>query len=127
MAEKKNIMAMVTAFAGAATNVILNLILIPIMGANGAAIATAVSFLVAFAARALDARRFLKINYNTPVVVLEILILATQSTVMLVMKSGIVMYALEALLLLVMVAINYKQLLELFNLVVDKFLKKKKS
>ncbi len=127
MAEKKNIMAMVTAFAGAAANVILNLILIPIMGANGAAIATAVSFIVAFSARALDARRFLKINYNTPVVVLEVLILAAQSTVMLVMKSGIAMYALEAVLLLVMIAINYKQLLELLNLVLDKFLRRKKN
>ncbi len=127
MAEKKNIMAMLTAFAGAATNVILNLILIPVMGANGAAIATAVSFIVAFSARALDARRFLKINYNTPVIVIEVLILAAQSTVMLVMKRGIIMYGIEAVLLLVMVAINYKQLLELLNLVLDKFLKRKKT
>ena len=127
MAEKKNIMAMVTAFAGAATNVILNLILIPIMGANGAAIATAISFLVAFVARAADARRFLKINYNTPIVIVEILILAIQSTVMLIMKSGVVMYIIEGALMLLMVGINYKQILELLELILGKFLKKKKQ
>ena len=127
MAEKKNIMAMVTAFAGAATNVILNLILIPRFGANGAAIATAVSFIVAFVARGLDARRFLKIRYNTPVIAIEMLILAAQSGVMLYFKSGIVMYAIEAVLILVMLVINNKQIQELVHLVLDKFLKKKKS
>lgn len=127
MAEKKNVMAMVTAFAGAATNVILNLILIPIMGANGAAIATAISFLVAFVARAADARRFLKINYNVPMIVIEMLILGAQSSIMLYMKSGIIMYVIEAALLLFMVAINYKQIKELAELLLGKFLKKKKS
>ena len=127
MAEKKNVMAMVTAFAGAVTNVVLNLILIPIMGANGAAIATAISFIVAFAARALDARRFLKINYHTPIIVVEMLILSLQSAVMLYLKSGVVMYVIEAALMLVMIGVNYKQILELVNLILDKFLKKKKS
>ena len=127
MAEKKNVMAMVTAFAGAATNVVLNLILIPRFGANGAAIATAISFIVAFIARGTDAKRFIKINYNTPIIVVEMLILAAQSGVMLYLKEGIVMYAIEAALVLVMAGINYKQLRELFTLVVGKFLKRKKS
>ena len=127
MAEKKNIMAMVTAFAGAATNVILNLILIPRIGANGAAIATAISFIVAFVARALDARRFLKINYNTPLIAVEMIILASQSAVLLYFKSGIMMYAIEAVLMVLMLAINYKQIMELVNLVLDKFLRKKKN
>ena len=127
MAEKKNVMAMVTAAAGAATNVVLNLILIPIMGANGAAIATAVSFIVAFVARAADARRFLKIRYNTPVVLCEMLLLITQSGVMLWLKSGVVMYCIEAALVLLMLVINQQQISELVHLILDKFLKKSKK
>ena len=127
MAEKKNIMAMVTALSGAATNIVLNLILIPTIGANGAAIATLAAFVMVFVTRGIDTKRFIKINYKTPVVVAEIAILATQAGVMLFMKSGIVMYAIEAALVLVMLLVNLKPLRELFELLVDKFLKKKKN
>ena len=48
MAEKKSFMGMVTALSGAITNIVLNFVLIPIMGATGAAVATVVSFVVVF-------------------------------------------------------------------------------
>lgn len=124
MAEKKNVMAMVTAFAGALTNVVLNLILIPRIGAIGAAIATAISFAVAFVARGIDARRFIRIHYNTPMIVLEMLLLAAQSGVLLYFRSGVVMYAIEGVLLLVMLGVNFRPITELVKLLADKFLKR---
>ncbi len=127
MAEKKNIMAMVTALSGAATNVILNLILIKSIGALGAAIATLVSFIVVFVTRGYDTKRFIKINYKTPVVIAELLILAAQSAVMLIMKLGVVMYAVEAVLLVLMLVLNFKPIKELLTLIIGKFLKKGKN
>jgi O-antigen/teichoic acid export membrane protein len=126
MAEKKNMMAMVTALSGALTNIILNFVLIPVIGANGAAIATLAAFVMVFITRGVDTKRFVKINYKTPIVVAELLILAIQATVMIVMKSGILMYAIEVVLVIVMLVLNNTPLNELFHLLTDKFLKKRK-
>ena len=126
MAEKKNMMAMVTALSGALTNIILNFVLIPVIGANGAAIATLAAFVMVFITRGVDTKRFVKINYKTPIVVAELLILAIQAAVMIVMKSGILMYAIEVVLVIVMLVLNNTPLNELFHLLTDKFLKKRK-
>ncbi|MBE6719797.1 MAG: hypothetical protein E7571_03945 [Ruminococcaceae bacterium] len=126
MAEKKNVMAMVTALSGAITNIVLNLVLIPVMGANGAAIATLAAFIMVFATRGYDTKRFIRINYKTPVIAAELIILGLQTVIMLTLKSGILMYVAEAVLVFVMLIFNFKPLLELYNLLVDKFLKKRK-
>ena len=55
------------------------------------------------------------------------LILAAQSGIMLYLQKGVLMYALEVVLVSFMAAINYKQLNELAELVLGKFLKKKKG
>ena len=122
MASKKTVMGMVTAFAGAITNVVLNLILIPRMGPSGAAGATA--FIVVFITRAIDTKKYVNINFSTPAIVTEVVILAAQAAVMIFMQSGIAMYAIELALLVVMLVFNYKPIKELVVLLTDKFLKK---
>lgn len=126
MASKKTVMGMVTAFAGAGTNVILNLLLIPSMGAKGAAIATVCAFVVVFVTRAVNTRKYVKVNFSTPIMILEIGILAAQAAVMILMQSGIVMYAIETVLFVIMLLLNYNTLKELIMLLVNKFLKKGK-
>ncbi|MCR5207043.1 MAG: oligosaccharide flippase family protein [Eubacterium sp.] len=127
MAEKKSVMAMATALSGALTNIILNLILIPRMGAVGAAVATVISFVVVFVTRGLNTRRYIKINFKTPVIVSELVILAAQCVVMITMKSGIAMYCIETALVVLMLVINIGPIRELVNLVLDKFLKRNKE
>lgn len=124
MASKKTVMGMVTAFAGAGTNVILNLLLIPSMGAKGAAIATVCAFVVVFVTRAINTRKYVKVNFSTPIMILEIGILTAQAAVMILMQSGIVMYVIEAVLFAIMLLLNYNTLKELIMLLVNKFLKK---
>ena len=126
MAEKKSVMAMVTALSGALTNIILNLILIPKIGANGAAIATVVSFIVVFTARGINTRKYVKIEFKTGIIISETVILALQCFFMLYFEKGITMYIIEAVLLFVMLIINMKPLLELFNLLAGKFFKRKR-
>lgn len=124
MAEKKSLMAMATALSGAVANIILNLILIPRMGAIGAAVATVISFIVVFVTRGLNTRRYIKINFKTPVIIAELVILAVQCAVMLTLKEGINMYLIEGALFVLMLVFNVKPLKELANLVLGKFLKK---
>lgn len=127
MAEKKNIMAMVTALSGAATNVILNLILIPNFGANGAAIATLAAFIMVFLTRGKDTRRFIKIKYNIPLMSMELGILVSQAVMMFLFQEGIYMYIAEGVFVVFMLILNRKPLTELYHLLVDKFLRRKKS
>ena len=127
MAEKKSVMAMVTALSGALTNIILNLILIPRNGANGAAMATVAAFAVVFITRGRNTRRYIKINFKPFLLCLEVIILAAQGAVLIIWESGILTYAIEAFLVLSMLLLNIKPIKELSNLLINKFLKKGKK
>ena len=127
MAEKKSVMAMVTALSGAVTNIVLNLLLIPRIGANGAAIATVISFAVVFASRGKNTRRYVKIRFKPLLLFTEIGILASQCVVMLFGQSGIFMYIAEVILVLTMLLLNIKPIKELYALIINKFIKKNKN
>lgn len=134
MAEKKSVMAMVTAVAGAATNIGLNLVLIPklgaiesTLGAVGAAISTVVAFIVIFVTRTFNTKKYVEINFKAPLIILQIAILIAQCVVMIILKSGIKMYAIEAALVIAMVVLNSKSLIELFKALLTRFLKKGKK
>ena len=77
-AHKKNFMVTLTTFFGAGANVILNLLLIPIIGANGAAIATFGSFLLVFIIRAIDTRRYMRIDMQPIRIALTLALLLLQ-------------------------------------------------
>ncbi len=127
MAEKKSVMAMVTAMTGAIMNVVLNLILIPLIGAIGAAIATVISFVVVFVFRGANTKKYIKINFNTPILIAEVAILAVQCVVMITLKSGLLMYGIECVLVLAMLIVNVKPIKELANRILGRFLKKNKQ
>lgn len=127
MAEKKSFMGMVTALSGAFTNIILNLVLIPIMGANGAAVATVISFIVVFVFRGQNTRKYLKFDMKPVTLISETLILVLQCVAMLVLEKGVVMYCIESALFVLMLLFNIKPIKELITLVLDRFLPKKKA
>ncbi|MGM9636474.1 MAG: polysaccharide biosynthesis C-terminal domain-containing protein, partial [Eubacteriales bacterium] len=62
MVRMKSLPTMFTALFGAAINLILNLILIPILGGIGAAIATYVSYLATFVTRAVIVRKSIEVH-----------------------------------------------------------------
>ena len=124
MAEKKSLMSLLTASSGAVTNVVLGLLLVPKFGANGAAIATVCAFLMVFITRGTNTRRYVKISYKLPLMIFETVILITQSILMLYLKEGIMLYAIEAVLFAIMILVNIKPIMELVNLIFAKFLRK---
>ncbi len=127
MAEKKSFMALLTALSGAVSNVVLNFIFIPKMGANGAALATVCAFVVVFITRSMNTRKYVRMNFQMPTIIVETAILVAQSMLMLKMKTGIVLYAVEFLLLGFMFWANIRQVKELFELIFSKFLKRKRE
>lgn len=127
MAEKKSVSALLTASSGAIANILLNLLFIPRLGANGAAIATVCSFLVVFVTRGANTRKYIKIDFKLPLMLSETLILIAQSGLMLYLKQGILLYALQAVLFVLMIFLNRKPIMELATLVLGRFLGKRKN
>ena len=127
MAEKKSVMSLLTASSGAVTNIVLNFVFIPIMGANGAALATVCAFLVVFATRGLNTRKYIKINFKLPLMITETVILVGQSALILYYQKGVVLYAVEAVLFAVMLVLNINPIKELATLVLGRFLKRGKK
>lgn len=126
MAEKKSLMALLTASSGAVTNIVLNIILIPRFGANGAALATVCAFLVVFVTRGLNTRKYIKIDFKLPLMIIETIILLVQSTTMLFNQvDGTLLYVIEVALFVVMLFVNRKPIKELLTLILGKFIKKK--
>lgn len=127
MAEKKSVMSLLTASSGAITNIVLNFLFIPVMGANGAAVATVCAFLVVFITRGANTRKYIKINFKLPLIIAETVILIVQSTFMLYFKEGIALYAVESVLCVIMLILNLKPIKELITLVMGRFLKKRRN
>lgn len=126
MAEKKSFMGMVTAMSGAITNIVMNFILIPKMGATGAAVATVASFVVVFVFRGFNTHKYVNIDFKVPVLVGEALILTAQCVAML-MLDGVTMYAVQAVLVVLMLVLNFKPIKELVSLLLTKFLHKNQA
>ena len=62
--NKKSSRSLITAAAGAITNIILNFALIPFFGAMGAAVATAICYALVFLIRIIDTQKF--ISFDCP-------------------------------------------------------------
>ena len=71
-----------TSMAGAGINVVLNLIWIPIWGAVGASLATAISYFVVFVLRAVTMHRYIRFNLQIPKITVNTLLLCGMATIM---------------------------------------------
>lgn len=118
--EKKSINSMWTLLIGAVINIILNLLLIPYMGPNGAAFATFMSYLVVFIVRVIDTKKFLSFKINYLLISINTAILLAQTSLLLMNFS--IYYQLPLVLLLM--AINYKSAKVQIVLILGKFRKK---
>ena len=123
---EKSQLSLRTSIWGAGANIVLNLILIPRMGANGAAVATACAFVVVFLTRSRDTRRFIKINYQPVVLTCQTVVLVAQTVAALCLQ-GVWFYVAEALLFALMLGMNWYQVVELYKLVTTKMLSKLKK
>ncbi|MEM1485757.1 polysaccharide biosynthesis C-terminal domain-containing protein [Oscillospiraceae bacterium PP1C4] len=109
MVEKKSIATLLTTVLGAVVNIILNLLLIPKFGINGAAFATFISYLVVFVVRVIDTRRFVKIRWKAPTLLVNLTILLVQSWILITFTENWILP--EALLCALMIGVNFKLLL----------------
>lgn len=110
MAEKRSVSTLVTTLAGAALNIVLNAVLIPRFGPQGAAIATFASYFLIFLIRAIDIhRRNPAIRFSPVLLSINSLLLAGQVITMLL--EGRLWILWQALFVLAFCLINLPSLL----------------
>ena len=86
LVKKKSMLTFLTSMGGAIVNIVLNLLLIPKLGAQGAAIATVASYLLVFVIRAINTRRYVPFSLSLPRMIVSVLLLVAQSVVILVFE-----------------------------------------
>ena len=123
--EKRSMRSLVTAGIGAIMNVALNFILIPVYGAMGAAVATAISYATVFFVRAIDTGKFLKFKLHIHKVIINSVIIVAQSVVMILEIPFWIWWQVGMTALLV--ALNIKDIVIAIKSFFDSFLKNKQK
>lgn len=125
MAKKKSVLSMLTAGVGAIINIVLNLVFIPKFGAYGAAIATAVSFVVVFIIRAKNTKQFVNIRIDhSSFLPSAILMLASTIFVIYEVPDEKTSFLISLGITAMITILNFKSVTDILKLLFDKFVKK---
>ena len=81
---KNSVRSLVTAAIGAGMNIVLNLALIPFLGAMGAAIATAICYALVFLIRLIDTRRYMRFNRSIVKTLVNTVLILEQCVLMII-------------------------------------------
>ncbi len=103
---------------GAIINLILNFVFTPIYGAMGAAIATAISYIVVWAFRYVQSRKYIKLKINLTRDIIAYILLIAQS--LLILIEGLKMYFFVGIVFLIICFLYIKDIM----LVLNKILKR---
>lgn len=124
MVEKCSCMTLITTVIGAIINLVLNIKYIPTHGVTGAAFATFFSYFMVFVIRAIDTRRFLKINFNVLRLTVNLALITLQSIV--IMDSSPYWIPIQAVLVFLMVIINFKDIMASIYKLLGKYLHRRR-
>lgn len=102
-----------SAIIGAIVNIMLNVILIPLIGISGAAIATAVSYIIVLIYRYVDTQKYRKLNIFKTANVLIYIIIMVMMLISLNLKYQNVLYLLYVLLFV----LNYRYIFGVLKLI----------
>lgn len=104
--EKKSGHVLLTTVISAVINIVLNIVFIPMYGIQGAAIATLFSYIVMFLIRAVHSKSFLNASYKPVKLIVNTMIILTQTVIILLEIPDWYIY--ESALLLIVFAINIR-------------------
>ena len=121
--KKKSAISMLTAMAGAVTNIILNFLLIPKWGAMGAAVATLACYVLVYVIRAINTRKYVRFDLHSIRVVINGVLLTAQTALWFVDVKYI--WIAQIVIPILLIAFNGKGIFMTFLKVFDKFFAKK--
>lgn len=100
---------------GAASNIVLNLLLTPFLGVLGASVATAVCYLEVWSLRYWHSKRFIKMKIKLFRDVVSYSLLVIQAVVLLVVSNELLLYSIEMAIFLLVVLLYGEDILKLMN------------
>ena len=106
---------------GAVLNIILNFLLIHFWGALGAAVATAVSYVVVWAIRLYRAMGIIKLRTNLLKDIFSYLAITTQAILLLILKSEQITLFINSFILALILAANRKTLKSIIEFIKSKY------
>lgn len=106
MVEKRGSLNLATMAAGAVANIAFNLVLIPKMGAQGAAIATFISYVIVFGLRAINTRKFININISPVQLIINVLLMGGMSYAMIANVHYNIIISISATLVIIIINIR---------------------
>ena len=99
---------------GAVTNIIANVVLTPLIGALGAAIATTICYCVTWILRFVQSRKYIKLRVNIVRDCISYVLLVVQSLALL-LTDGITMYIIQAVLFIILILMYVKNILAILK------------
>ena len=122
-ANKKTKMALITNVVGMVSNIAINAALIPLIGALGAAIATAASYLILWVIRIFDTRKIVKIDYRVKNISISMAIILLQTLLICLDLDYIITYTICGIGTLVLMVLYRDVLLSMVRFAL-KFVKR---
>nr|WP_042199054.1 polysaccharide biosynthesis C-terminal domain-containing protein [Paenibacillus camerounensis] len=101
-----------TSVLGGGVNIILNIILIPILGINGAGLSTLISFLIIWLIRVYDTRKYIKVDINKKSLIINCLLISFQTSILYITLIPIYEFIVEFILMIFVLIVN-KNLLKI--------------
>lgn len=112
-AVKKSKIFAQTTMLGAVANVLMNLVLIPLMGAMGAAIATAVSYVIVWYVRYQCSKKYIRMRISLGKDLFAYLILSVQAIMVLVIHENKTLFLIQGGLIAVIIGIYASDVLRI--------------
>ena len=119
-ASRKTTHALISSAIGAASNIALNFLLIPNFGILGAALATLASYLIVFIYRVIDTKKLLYMTIYWLKVVVNIVLLTGMSLSIMLLDFGLLQNVINAVIFILIVAINFKTCVQAIKLILNK-------
>ena len=119
LVKKKSVMSFLTAMTGALVNLVLSFVLIPRIGAHGAALAAAASYFISFILRTFTAQKFVRFNFHPVKLAVNTALVAVQAWIMVAELPRWILY--QAILLVAVLIFNGKPILEGIFLALKKY------
>lgn len=123
-AAQKTTHSLISSVIGAAANIVLNLILIPLIGVAGAAIATLISYLVVFIYRIIDTRKYLYMTVYWAKININLALLCVMGWATMFLEKDAAQCIINGVVFLIIVFLNYQSCIQAIKLILSKGKKK---
>ena len=119
-ATNKTTHSFLSSFIGAATNIVLNLILLQTIGVIGAALATLASYIAVYVFRVIDTKKFLYMKIDHFRIAVNLVLLSGLSFSVMFLEYGVIQNVINAVIFIVIIAINFRTFLRSLKLFISK-------